>query len=41
MLAELARDGLVTAETETVRAGHQPLKVTRVRTTDVERRALA
>jgi hypothetical protein len=27
MLAELARDGLVTAETETVRAGHQPLKV--------------
>jgi len=41
MLAELVRDGLVIAETESVRAGHQPMTVTRVKITDAGRRALA
>jgi hypothetical protein len=41
MLVELARDGLVTIETETIWAGHQPITVTRVRITDAGRRTLA
>jgi hypothetical protein len=41
MLAELASDGLVTMETETVRAGRRPVKITQVQITDAGRRALA
>jgi hypothetical protein len=41
VLEALVHDGLATARPETVRAGRQPIKVTRFRITDAGRRALA
>jgi DNA-binding PadR family transcriptional regulator len=41
MLRDLARNGLATAETRTVRAGRRLIKVTWMTITDAGRRALA
>jgi hypothetical protein len=41
VLEALVHDGLATSRPEMVRAGRQPVEVTRVRITDAGRRALA
>jgi hypothetical protein len=41
VLTDLVRDGLATAQPETVHAWRRPIKVVRVRITDAGRQALA